>query len=230
MQTKERRVVGVSNRVPKQGILKTAIETSTQPVSGLVSGLRPALDNRESLWFGWSGQAVPCRENNSLQIIRINSVDVVTVDLSEDEVRDFYTGFCVRTLWPLIHSMCFPDRLRSRKEYQKEYQAYRQVNRYFATTLFSLLRQDDLVWVHDYQHIPIGIELRRLGWTGKIGFFLHTPFPPMEILTSLPQAKELLQDLAAYQLLGFQTQQDCSNCAKAMCAEIGGTFDGQMQI
>jgi trehalose 6-phosphate synthase len=228
MQTKKRRLVVLSNRVPRQGILETANETSTQSVSGLVSGLYPALKNRESLWFGWSGQAVPCRENNSLQIIRINSVDVVTVDLSVNEVRDFYTEFCIRTLWPLFHS-CFPDRLNiCRKEFQQEYQAYRDINRYFATTLFPLLRQDDIVWIHDYQHIPVGMKLRRLGWTGSLGFFLHTPFPPIEILTSLPRAKELLQDLAAYQLLGFQTQLDRSNCAKAMGAEIGGTFDGQI--
>ena len=222
MHTKEKRLVVVSSRVPKQGISETTNKTSTQSVSGLVSGLHSALKNRESLWFGWSGQTVPCHENNTPTTNRINSVDVVTVDLSVDQVRDFYTGFCIRTLWPLFHSY-FPDRLNS-----KEYQAYRHINRYFATTLLTLLRQDDIVWVHDYQHIPIGMELRRLGWMGSLGFFLHTPFPPIEILTSLPQAKELLEDLAAYQLLGFQTQLDYSNCANAMRAEIGGTFDGQI--
>ena len=229
MHTKEPRVVVVSNRVPKQAISATATKRTSQSVSGLVSGLGPALKNRESMWFGYSGQALPYQENNTPKTIRIGSVDVVTVDLSEDQVRDFYTGFCIGTLWPLFHSICSPDRLNIyREEYQKEYQIYRQINRYFATTLFPLLRQDDIVWVHDYQQIPIGMELRRLGWTGSLGFFLHTPFPPIEILTSLPQAKELLQDLAAYELVGFQTQRDCSNCSEAMLAEIGGTFNGQI--
>ncbi len=164
----KKRLVIVSNRVPKPDISETVNETSTQSVSGLVNGLHPALKNREGLWFGWSGKAVPCQENNSPQTIRISSVDVVTVDLSIEEVRDFYTGFCIRTLWSLF--MCFPDRLNINcKEYQKEYQAYRHVNRYFAATLFPLLNQDDIVWVHDYQHIPIGTELRRLGWTGRLG-------------------------------------------------------------
>lgn len=213
MYTQEVRFVPVSTRPP-----------NTKSPGGLVSALRSAIKDRDGLWLAFSGQAVPCRENNIPKTIRINSVDVVTVDLSVDEVRDFYTGFCVRTLWPLLHSY-FPDSLNIyREEYQKEYQAYRHVNRYFATTLFPLLRKDDQIWIHDYQHIPVGMELRRLGWTGSLGFFLHTPFPSVEIFTSLPDSKELLQDLAAYQLLGFQTQLDSNNCARAMCAEIGGTF------
>jgi len=34
--------------------------------------------------------------------------------------------------------------------------------------------------VQDYHLIPLGSELRRMGWQGKIGFFLHTPFPAAE--------------------------------------------------
>jgi trehalose 6-phosphate synthase len=228
MHTKERRLVVVSTRTPKQGISKIAKETTTQPVSGVVSAVESGFNDGEVVWLGWSGQTVPYQENNIPQRIKIcSSVEVVTVDLSADEVRDFYTKFCLGILWPLF--MCFPDRLNMcRKGLQQEYKAYRHVNRYFATTLFPLLRDDDIVWVHDYQHISLGEELRRLGWYGSLGFFLHTPFPPVEILTLLPQAKDLLQDLTAYQLLGFQTQRDCTNCANAMRAELGGTFNEQI--
>ena len=51
------------------------------------------------------------------------------------------------------------------------YRAYQRVNRKFAEALLPMLEEGDLVWVHDYHLISFGRELRRLGWTGKIGFF-----------------------------------------------------------
>ena len=42
----------------------------------------------------------------------------------------------------------------------------------------------------------------------RIGFFLHTPFPPTEILTTLPVHEWLTRALFAYDLIGFQTPED----------------------
>ncbi len=50
--------------------------------------------------------------------------------------------------------------------------------------------------------------LRARGVTQKIGFFLHIPFPAPEILTTLPVHDEIIQALAQYDLVGFQTQTD----------------------
>jgi trehalose 6-phosphate synthase len=143
----------------------------------------------------------------------------VTVDLSEEEVNDFYAGFCNRALWPLFHS--FPARVRWRSD---EYRVYRRINRFFATSLVPLLRENDLVWVHDYHLIPLGAELRRLGWKGRVGFFLHIPFPSPDLLMILPHAKQLLEDLEGYNLIGFHTQRYRRNCADALQLELGGTF------
>jgi trehalose 6-phosphate synthase len=217
------RLVVVSNRVPELSVPKSAEEAKTQAVGGLVSALHPALEERGGLWFGWSGRATPRRQNVPPQTLRIGSIDLITIDLSEDEVNDFYTGFSNRTLWPLFHS--FPGHVRLRED---EYRTYRRINRYFATNLTPLLQKDDLVWVHDYHLIPLGSELRRLGWTGRLGFFLHIPFPPVDILTILPRAEQLLEDLVAYDLLGFHTKRYCQNYVDAMCTEVGGAFDGQI--
>ena len=51
-----------------------------------------------------------------------------------------------------------------------------------------MLWAQDLVWVHDYHLIPLGEELRKLGRTQPIGFFLHTPFPAAELFRVLPLA------------------------------------------
>jgi trehalose-6-phosphate synthase len=45
-------------------------------------------------------------------------------------------------------------------------------------------------------------------------FFLHVPFPPPEILTALPNHEWLIPQLAAYNLVGFQTESDATNFAR----------------
>ena len=84
-----------------------------------------------------------------------------------------------------------------------------------------LLRPDDIVWIHDYHLIPLGRALRDAGVDIKIGFFLHIPFPPQSVFDILPPAHELLTDLAAYDVIGFQTVEDRDNfqgcAAQASC-------------
>ena len=87
-----------------------------------------------------------------------------------------------------------------------DYDGYRAVNRQFAAALQPLLRPDDMIWVHDYHLIPLATELRALGVTNRIGFFLHTPFVPPSIFHALPRSAELLAGLCAYDVVGFHTR------------------------
>ena len=45
----------------------------------------------------------------------------------------------------------------------------------------------------------------------RVGFFLHIPFPPLDILLKLPWRAQILKALLAYDLLGFQTPRDSRN-------------------
>ena len=56
----------------------------------------------------------------------------------------------------------------------------------FASRLLPLLKDGDVIWVHDYHFIPLGAYLRQAGSRQKLGFFLHIPWPPMELLLTLP--------------------------------------------
>src|SRR6185503_4876615 len=87
-------------------------------------------------------------------------------------------------------------------------EAYENVNRTFAQKLAPLLKPDDVIWVHDYHLIPLGRRLRELGVRQPLGFFLHIPFPNIEMLRVLPSYAELLRDLTCYDVVGFQTLND----------------------
>ena len=103
---------------------------------------------------------------------------------------------------------------------------YRSVNRKYAAALIDLLRPDDLVWVHDYHLIPLAHELRKLGWTGMTGFFLHIPFPPSEIFGLLPWARKLLTRLFDYDLVGLQTRKYAHNLQESFGDELGAALIG----
>src|SRR5690606_8668300 len=87
-------------------------------------------------------------------------------------------------------------------------QVYRSVNARFARALFPLLQPGDLVWVHDYHLIPLGLELRRLGWRGRLGYFHHTPVPEARVWDAIPGARDLADALDAYDVVGVQTERD----------------------
>ncbi len=83
--------------------------------------------------------------------------------------------------------------------------------------------KSDLLWVHDYQLIPLGERLRALGARQRLGFFLHIPFPNFEILRALPTFAELIHALLAYDLIGFQTETDRQGFLEAVARVVGPT-------
>jgi trehalose 6-phosphate synthase len=199
------RLVIVSNRVPpprERGNL----------AGGLAIALRDAIHGRETLWFGWSGGTVSGDEApSSPAITTVGQLTFATLDLPEKSFRAYYEGFSNGMLWPLLHSRMGLAEFR-----RSDMEAYYTINAAFAQALAPLLRLDDLVWVHDYQLIPLGAALRRAGVTSRIGFFLHVPFPASALFLSLPQADRLLRDVAAYDLIGVQIQDDADSLNEAL--------------
>ncbi|MFL6294032.1 MAG: trehalose-6-phosphate synthase, partial [Thermoanaerobaculia bacterium] len=71
-------------------------------------------------------------------------------------------------------------------------------------------REDDFIWVQDYQLIHVAQFVSEKAERG-IGFFLHIPFPPLDIFLKLPWRAQVLSALLAYDLIGFQTSRDTRN-------------------
>jgi trehalose 6-phosphate synthase len=164
-----------------------------------------------SLWFGWSGTRGSARGPD---ITEADGITYATIDLEEAEYQQFYVGFANGALWPLPHF-----RLGLVDFRRENYEGYYAVNRRFASALAPLLQPDDLVSIHDYHLFPLGAELRRLGVTNRIGFFLHTPFVPPAVFAALPRASDLIRDLCACDVVGFHTEgyrNDFLECARRM--------------
>ncbi len=187
------RIVIVSNRVPLPS-------RRGSQAGGLAVVLKEAA-RPGTLWFGWSGKTAP-ESSAEAEIIRHDGVDYATIDLSQDVYTNFYVGFANGALWPLLHF-----RLNLIEFRREHLEGYRAANGIFAGALAKLLRPDDLIWVHDYHLIPLADQLRGLGVRNKIGFFLHVPFVPSSVFAFLPQGRELLKDICAYDVVGFQTRE-----------------------
>jgi trehalose 6-phosphate synthase len=220
---KPRRLVIASNRLP-------SVETSAdgerhRPVGGLVTSVEAALARSRGggLWMGWTGSIIKERKSQLSETAVSDRVRLIGVDLTQREYDGYYNGFSNRTIWPIFHN--FPT-LAELSRWQLE--IYRSVNATFAKALTSVLRENDLVWVHDYHLIFLAEELRRLGWTHRVGFFLHIPFPSLDVFAILPRYLDFMQALFAYDLIGFQTPLYRDNyvyaCRRALGAEGGDTI------
>ena len=187
------RLVVVSNRV--------ALPDSDQN-GGLATALDAALKEAGGLWFGWSGKVARAHSGEVHRATHEN-IDYLTIDLSREDYEGYYNGFSNRTLWPLLHF-----RLDLVDYNALTQAAYRGGKALIAEKLAKESRDDDIGWVHDYHLLPLAQELRRRGVRARIGFFLHVPFPSADIVAGLPHHEKTFGALAAYDLVGFQTERD----------------------
>ena len=198
----------VSNRV--------TVPSGRVAAGGLAVGVLAALREKGGVWFGWSGDLVDTADDRRLQLVERGKTTYALLDLTEDEYAGYYGGMANRTLWPLFHY-----RIDLTSFEHLWHQTYRDVSRLFAERLMELLEPDDQVWVQDFHLIPLGSELRRLGFAGRLGFFLHIPFPPAQLFMTMPWHRELGQDLATYDATAFQTPTDRDHFVDYARRELG---------
>ena len=192
-QRKRYRLLVMSNRTPAMTYGRG------REVGGLVSALEPALRDEHGIWLGWSGQE---RGNHGRVVIDTNERPArARFDLPPAVREQFYAGFCNRVLWPLFHG--FPARVCCNPG---DWEAYVQANDRYARHALELAQRDATIWVHDYHLLLVARALRTMGHRGRIGMFLHTPFPGRDVLDTLPWTGEIVDAMLDFDLLGFQTQ------------------------
>lgn len=203
------RLVIASNRIATPGAPRAG---------GLAVALADALAERGGVWFGWSGETVE-RETRGVRLFSQDSIEYALADLTQAEYDGYYLGYANRALWPVFHY-----RIDLAHFDDAEFAAYEAVNRRFARLLAQFTRPDDIVWVHDYHFLLMGAELRASGWEGRMGFFLHIPFPAPEVFAALPQHQRLARSLCAFDLVGFQTDRDTANFTRYLVEHLGATL------
>jgi trehalose 6-phosphate synthase len=211
-------VVVVSNRVARTN--------GGEPVmGGLAAALLPAVRDFGAVWVGSSGKfhAYPDKDAFA-EIEALGTGALATIDLPKDHYARYYEGFANGALWPTLHSRA--DLIHNTQE---DYASYRYINAYMARSLLRFCRDDAIYWIQDYHFLTLALELRKLGIRQPIGFFLHTPWPPFSVVVGLPQHRELVQAMLAYNLIGFQTPADRRNFAEYLTQVLGlNVVDGHV--
>ena len=208
------RLIVISNRV------SAITDKPAGAHGGLSVALTAALRESRGIWFGWSGKQTD-QFTGHIEFSRKGGVTTATVDLEEQDIDEYYNGYANRTLWPLFHYRV------DLAEYERDFAAgYQRANERFAETVRPLIEPDDVVWVQDYHMIPLGQDLRRLGCRNRIGFFLHIPWPPRRLLTTLPEARLLVESMFAYDLIGFQTEEWLETFCEFVAADFGAEIEG----
>ena len=160
---------------------------------GLVTALEPVLRTHDGAWVGWAG--VP---DVDVQPFSDDGLRLHPVRLSSAEIAEYYEGFSNGTLWPLYHDVVVPPEFN-----RAWWDTYVKVNRRFAEATAETAAEGATVWVQDYQLQLVPKLLRELRPDLTIGFFLHIPFPPVELFMQLPWRTELVEGLLGADLIGF---------------------------
>jgi len=190
--------VVVANRLPVDAErLPDGSVTWKRSPGGLVTALEPLLRRQRGAWLGWPG--IVDSADGPLEPIVEEGLQLYPVPLTETDVAEYYEGFSNATLWPLYHDVMV------KPIYHREWwDRYVEVNRRFAEETSRAAAKGATVWVQDYQLQLVPKMLRMLRPDLTIGFFLHIPFPPVELFMQLPWRTEIVEGLLGADLVGFQ--------------------------
>ncbi len=206
-----RRLILVSNRLPFT-IEKSGNETRLrQSTGGLVSAIKSYFEKNsggrysfdQKIWVGSVDFSLQDLEYLKERIAQ-HEFEIEPITIEENTYSHYYNGFSNSTVWPLFHY--FPSLVETRREY---FEAYKTANQQFADKIVSILKDDDVLWIHDYHLMLLPEMVRKKKPDASIGFFLHTPFPSFEILRLLPTEwrKALLSGILGADLVGFHSHE-----------------------
>jgi trehalose 6-phosphate synthase/phosphatase len=206
-QKMDRRLIIVTNRLP---VYFNETKKAMPVTAGLAASmqtylkcLRDAQCNKftETLWVGVTG----CSGETwsaAAEDIDHDFYNYLPVHVDRNAYHDYYHLISNTVIWPLFHY--FP----SYAYYDFDaYEQYIKVNEIFAVTLIKQVRDDDVIWIHDYHLLPLAAMLRKKLPGVSIGFFLHIPFPSYEIIRLMPKIwqQELIRGMLGADVIGFHT-------------------------
>ncbi|WP_433478653.1 alpha,alpha-trehalose-phosphate synthase (UDP-forming) [Spirillospora sp. CA-142024] len=200
----------MANRLPvDRNVGPDGVPRWRRSPGGLVSAIAPVMRRRQGTWIGWTGAP-----DEEIDPFVEDGMALHPIAQSAAEVRLYYEGFSNATLWPLYHDVVAPpvyDRAM--------WDAYVRVNQRFAEAAAKVAGREAIVWVQDYQLQLVPQMLRSLRPDLRIGFFLHIPFPPVELFWQLPWRRRILEGLLGADLVGFQLPGAAANFVR-LCTRL----------
>jgi trehalose 6-phosphate synthase len=193
--------VVVANRLPVDSVPEEEGGGFRRSPGGLVTALHPVLAANKGTWVGWSGGT-----GDAPAPFEVDGILLHPIPLSEADLENYYEGASNATIWPLYH-----DAVETPTFHRHWREAYRVVNTRFAEAAAEVTAPGGTVWVQDYQLQLVPAMLRELRPDVKIGFFLHIPFPPIELFMQLPSREDIIRGLLGADLVGFQSPLGANN-------------------
>lgn len=214
-------LVVVANRLPVDRVDGPSGPTWVTAPGGLVTALEPILAASGGAWVGWPGVA-----DEAIDPFAADEIWLEPLELSHDEVTDYYEGFSNSTIWPIYHDVIVPATFE-----RSWWQAFVRVNARFAERAAQVAAPDATVWVHDYHLQLVPQMLRELRPDVRIGYFAHIPFPLYELFAQLPWRTDIVKGMLGADLIGFQVDADVDNFLRATRALTGlSRRRGQLRV
>jgi len=207
-------LIVVSNRVTRGNV--------NEPMTGgLAAALLPVVEKSGAIWVGSSGRVRDGAQKEPFaEVEALGTGALAMLDLPAAHYGGYYEGFANSALWPALHSRA--DLIRASQE---DYNSYREVNAFMARALLRFRKPNTAFWIQDYHLLTLGSELRELDTRQPIGFFLHTPWPARDVIEGVPNHRELVEAMLAYDLIGFQTNDGCENFRGYLSSALGLKID-----
>ncbi len=163
--------------------------------------LRSVAAERDGAWVGCTTAEAP--NVSPLDRVWVHPVEV------EPEDAEGYLSHCNRTLTPLYQDGGQLPR------FEKGWRdSFRNVNRQVAATAASIAAPGATVWVQGHHLQLAPAYLRRHRPDVRIGFYLHSAFPPAERFRQLPMRDQVIDSLMSADLIGFPDQRSAARFAE----------------
>jgi len=209
----------VSNRLPyTQETDSKGTITWQKSAGGLVSALDPIARKMNTTWIGWTGnyQQAPYKDEHwhihkIENRVKKNTYKIVSVPMSKQDVEMYYNQFSNNTLWGLFHYFFEKSKIN-----YESWDAYKTINKRFAEVISRNSKKNDIVWIQDYQLFLTPYYLKKLKPSLKVNFFLHIPFPHVDIFSILPWNIDILESLTCCNSIGFHHKRYKKNFDRAM--------------
>lgn len=215
----EKRLVLVSNGEPYKHVYNDQQIEQHKLAGGLTTGLDPMMQETNGLWIAWGrGEAdfEVVDQNKKVKVPNPEGYTLKRIKLDQAEKEGFYYGFSNEVMWPISHTFI------SKANYDKDYwKYYQKVNKKYAENIKEELKEDDLVWIHDY-HLALVPGLLA-DTEAKTSLFWHIPWPAWEAFRTIPWREEIIKGMLAADFLAFHTDlfvYNFLNCAKKIGAEV----------